>query len=245
MDLSIYVDESSQDCHRFMVQSALIVESNLVTMALDQFENARAANGLNPVCGEIKWSKVSKAKLKAYLAVVDAFFDLNNSDEMHWHCLIIDNSRLNHKKFNLGDADVGFNKFLYQLLLSIGRKYETQDEGNMRYYVYLDERTSPQPPDTLRDILNNGLRKRWGIRYSPFRRISYADSKKERLLQPNDLILGATAFHKNGRHKVTAKDHQKAQLAAHIANHAKVKTLGFNTAHAQLRFSVWNLLLQK
>lgn len=243
MDVSIYVDESSQECHQYMVQSALIIESRLVQMALQQFEMARAANGLNPIAGEVKWSKVSRAKLNAYLAVVDTLFGMSATDDIHWHSIIVNNTKLDHNRFNSGDPDVGFNKFLYQLLLSIGRKYEKNDKGKMQYYVYLDERTSPQPPETLREILNSGLRKRWNIRYSPFRRVAYADSKKERLLQPNDLLLGSVAFHKNNRHASCPEDSPKRQLAARVAEHAKMNVLGGDTPQSQLRFSVWNLML--
>lgn len=242
MEISIYVDESSQECHEFMVISALILETASEPVHTAAFSKLREANRLHPTQGELKWGKASRARLDAYFAIVDGFFGRNKKDELHWHSLIIDNKKLNHKKFNHGDSDVGFSKFLYQLLVSIGRKYEQRSPGQMKYYVYLDQRTSKQSIETLKDIINAGLRRHWSINYSPFRRIVYIDSKKSLMMQVNEILLGATAFHKNGRHLTRDALHPKCQIAQRICRHLGCPKLGVSTPKGVLRFSNWNFV---
>lgn len=66
----IYIDESSQTKHRFLVLGGLIVPTALASLANDEVGRQRLPE---LPFGELKWNKVSNAKLASYKRVVDAF----------------------------------------------------------------------------------------------------------------------------------------------------------------------------
>ncbi len=50
----------------------------------------------------LKWSKVTNQKLAEYKRFVEYFFALNNTDNLHFHCIIIDN----HHRTKIGTGTV-------------------------------------------------------------------------------------------------------------------------------------------
>jgi hypothetical protein len=69
--LEIYVDESSQNTHRYLVLGAVVVQLTNSKIINDLIAKARLPE---LPFNEIKWTKVSKAKLAAYTRVVDVLF---------------------------------------------------------------------------------------------------------------------------------------------------------------------------
>ncbi len=226
-----------------MVLSAILVRKNDRFSIETEFEQARGNNGLHPTNGEMKWTKISPAKIAAYEAIVDKFFELMASDHLRFHSIVIDSRRLNHAQYNGSDPDVGYSKMLYQLLMSIVRKTTSKDGSPIQYYVHLDDRTTKQTPDDLRVVVNNGLQYRWGIAGGPVRRVTFADSKKTTLLQVNDIILGAIAFHKNGRDSKEGVSPAKLAIARRICGHLGCDRLGLDTPPNR-RFNVWCMRLR-
>ncbi len=194
---------------------------------------------------ELKWSKVSNQKLLEYKRFIDYFFALNNTDNLHFHCIIIDNHQVNHRKFNRGDKELGFYKFYYQLLLhSFGKRYCREGEDD-RFVVYLDYRTTSYSLNKLKLILNRGMAKKYSINTSPFVSIEPRDSHKSELLQINDIILGAIGFQKNGYDLLADAKKAKKELANYIAEQAGLSDLKKNSAWGRDRFTLWNFKLQK
>jgi hypothetical protein len=63
--------------------------------------------------GEVKWTKVSRAKLVVYKALADTLFNLIGEDKIHFHCLIADTSEFDHRRYNQGSGEIGFHKLIY------------------------------------------------------------------------------------------------------------------------------------
>src|SRR5262249_18276682 len=101
----IYIDESSQNNHRYLVIGGVVAMMADLPALIDDIAMARMPDLPK---GEVKWSKVSKAKLAAYKRIVDALFD--NPKGIHFHCLVIDTTLQDHKRFNAGSREIGFNK---------------------------------------------------------------------------------------------------------------------------------------
>ena len=76
--LEIYIDESSQTKHRFLVLGAVVVEHLRANELYKLLMDARLPDLPSK---EAKWQKVSRTKLAAYKRVVDVFFD--NPDIRH------------------------------------------------------------------------------------------------------------------------------------------------------------------
>lgn len=134
---------------------------------------------------ELKWTKVTKKYLGKYKAFVDHFFALNTRDSADFHSLILDSHQFNHRKFNEGNKDLGYYKFLYQLLLhSFGKHYCKNKRGEeCELIVHPDQRNSKYPLDRLKTTLNYSMVKKFGVKTNPFVSIEAQDSKEADLAQ--------------------------------------------------------------
>jgi hypothetical protein len=238
----VYCDESRQTIDRYMVLGGLIIQSNEIKRFNDTMEKFRSEQKM---FAELKWSKVSEQKISEYKRFVEYFFALNNTDILHFHCMIIDNHSINHKKFSQGNKEIGFYKLYYQLLLHcFGNKY-CSNRTLQRLIVILDHRESKYKLSDLKFILNNGINKRYGINYEPYVNVESRDSKKSNLIQINDIILGAVGFQKNGYHLLAESKKSKIELAEYIAEKAGLNNLIDNTGFRNKRFTIWNFKLRK
>ncbi len=238
---NVYCDESRQSKDRYMVLGGLIIPAGNVEVFNATMKNFREEQKM---FSELKWTKVSNQKIKEYKRFVDYFFALNNTDKLHFHCIIVDNHQVNHRKFNKGDKELGFYKFYYQLLLHcFGRDYCRG--ANDRFIVHLDQRTSSYPLSDLKLILNRGINKKYSISSSPFRSIEPKNSKLSELIQMNDIIIGAIGFQKNGYDLLSDSRQSKKDLAAYIASQAGFADLRKDTPWREKRFTIWNFRLRK
>jgi len=203
----VFIDESSQNGHRYLVLGGIIIPTDGVPDFTRRIMEARLPNLPN---GEMKWGKVSRFKLDAYKRVIDLFFQPDLKDTVHFHSLVVDTSKLDHKRFNLGSRDIGFNKEIFQLAQKFGRLY------NARLNIYPDERVTDQKTEDLRLMLNRYINQRIPQRDWPFRRVQFRNSKKVPILQLADTMSGAIAFCLNGHDKKADASPPKIALSAHI-----------------------------
>jgi hypothetical protein len=128
--IEVYIDESSQNKHRYLVLGSIVFEMPNAQRLIDLMAKARLPELPN---GEAKWTKVSKAKLPAYKRLVDVLFD--NQEHMHFHSLFVDTTQQDHKKYNEGDSEIGFNKEIYLLANKIRQLYPLS-----YFHIYPDYR---------------------------------------------------------------------------------------------------------
>lgn len=152
----IYCDESRQTRDRFMIFSGIIISDKSVSSVDNTMAKYRNEERM---MAELKWSKVSRQKLREYKIFIDYFFALNTTNRLHFKSIIFDNQKADHKSFSDGDREKGFQKFYYQLLLMFGREYYNHDKDT-KFIIYPDYRHSKYSLKELKDILNNGLAKR-------------------------------------------------------------------------------------
>ncbi|MBB5713585.1 hypothetical protein FHS94_000404 [Sphingomonas aerophila] len=231
----IYVDESSQTKNRYLVLGSIPLPAASVAAANFCLQDARLPE---LPFGELKWGKVSRAKYSAYRRYADQFFDDESLSQAKFHSLVVDTSQLDHKRFNDGSREIGFNKELYNLATKCARLQRTG-----YFHLYPDYRDTNQRPEDLRNILNYGRHKKGDGRSWPFRRCQFRDSAKTPLLQLVDLLLGALAYGVNRHFDHENASSHKRDLARHILRRAGIKGLQRDTAvdgkytvrHRQLR----------
>lgn len=231
----IYIDESSQTRHRYLVLGGIIVPT--VSVEAVTAEIARCRLPELPF-GEMKWTKVSRSKLEAYQRVVNAFFYADALRVCDFHSLVVDTHQVDHRRFNQGSREIGFNKEIYQLASKFARLYPDR-----LFHCYPDERPTNQLPSDLRDILNHGRRKSGDWRDWPFRRCHFRCSKQSLLLQLTDLMTGAIAFHLNGHIDDPEASPAKSELARFVLDRANVRNPNCDTA-MRGKFTIWHRQLR-
>ncbi len=233
----IFCDESRQSAERYMVLGGMIISQNYLSV----FDETMAAfREKTKMFAELKWTKVSNQKIEEYKTFIEYFFALNNSSYAHFHCMIVDNNQVDHKRYSGGDKEAGFYKFYYQFILNcFARNYP-----NVRFIVHLDYRNSSYSLDNFKDILNNGAAKKLGNTSRPFVAVEPIDSKKSEVVQLNDILLGAVGYQKNGLHLIPTGKESKRLLAAYIASSAGLRDLSHDTHYGQIRFKIWNIRLR-
>lgn len=231
--VDIFVDESSQTKHRFLVLGGI---GTYASNSLGLIEDLAKARLPELPKGELKWTKVSKTKLPAYKRFVDVLFDLPKI--VHFHSLVVDSTRLDHKRFNAGDREIGFNKEIYQLAMKFARLYRADI-----FHLYPDRRETTQKPEDLRLMLNRGCVKKGDKRDWPFRRCQFRDSTATPQLQLVDVVIGALAYKLNGHDKLPGASPAKTELSAYILNRAGIADVTKDTAISG-PFTLWHRQLR-
>src|SRR6266498_3679557 len=128
--VNIYCDESchlERDAAAVMVLGAVSCPTTKAREIGDRLRDLRDRHGM-PRWFEIKWTKVSPAKLAFYLDVLDYFFD---DDDLHFRALVVpDKTQLRHADFGQ-DHDTFYYKMYYTLLKAMLSPEE-------RYSIFLD-----------------------------------------------------------------------------------------------------------
>jgi hypothetical protein len=200
----------------------------------------RTVRKIHNMTKEMKWSKISRSRLPAYTDYVNVFFDQPVANGIHFHSLTVDTTKFDHQRFNYGDRELGFSKYIYQLLMKFGRLYARHGV----IYCYLDRRTTKYTTDELQVILNHGIRKTQNITNKPFRRVMFRDSKYTELLQLNDILLGTVASRSNGHHQRPSASPARINIGNHIFQRAEIINPLRSTPMSRYRFTTWMIQMQ-
>jgi hypothetical protein len=231
--LNIYCDESRQTADRYMVLGGLIT----VRENEEAFQKAMLLfRQSHNMWAEFKWTKVSDQKISEYIALMDLFFSLSRS--FHFKAIVVDTQEMDHRKYNKNDSELGFYKLMYQFLLHSFGDYLTPTD---QCIVHLDQRTtSKYKLSTLCAILNNGLKKKYGLDNKPIRNIQGLNSKGSDFIQVADILMGAIGYEMNGAHTRTNAKRAKVNLAEVIARKAGLVNLQQPTPRSSRHFSIWH-----
>lgn len=219
----VYADENWTTGAKFKLIGSIWAASDTDTCLRGRIAEFRAENGMT---AELKWGKVSRAKLQEYSDFVDLFF----AEPVGFHCIVLDCSILDWRWYHRGDEELGFYKFYFQLL---SRKLKR----GCSYYIRLDERNTRGADrlSTLEDVTNKWWnRERPAMAPNPVKSIEPRDSKKDDLVQLADVILGATAAAWNG--VVTSA--AKLELIAHIEERNWRRNLNRPTSASEGKFNI-------
>jgi hypothetical protein len=244
----VYIDESSQTKHRYLVLGALIIPLSHSA----RFETAiLAARGLDfpPERADgtpriLKWEKVNAYNFNAYKRVVEAFLlfprltRLPTTKDVNIHTLVVDTSvKVEHdRKFSGGDVELGFNKEIYYLCVrDIGRRYSAA-----LFHIYPDRRNTNRPLSQAQLIMNRGMKKHGDKREYPIRRLKFSDPENSQALQVIDIFIGALAYHLNGHYTKPNANPAKKQLSDYILRATKIQNVFASTPLYRKRFTIWH-----
>ena len=184
-EYNIYCDESCHlehdDCV-VMVLGALWCPKDKKQKIFDCLKEIKVRHGFSSIF-EIKWNKVSPAKVGFYIDLVNYFFDDN---DLHFRTLIVpDKSKLDHAFFN-HTHDVFYYKMYFDLLKVIF-------EPDAGYNIYLDLKDTQgwYKIKKLEEILRSSS---YDFSHDIIRKIQEVHSREVVLIQLADLLTGAVAY---------------------------------------------------
>jgi len=193
---NIYCDESCHleyDQQPVMILGALWCPAEKTREIADAIRSLKATHHLAPNF-EIKWTKISPAKVDFYTDIVDYFF---NEKDLHFRGLIADKRGLNHAAFPGQDHDGWYYKMLFTLLSPIF-------SPDVRYRIYLDikDTRSSAKAAKLHEVLCND---RYDFDRQLIDRVQPVASHQVQQLQLCDLLLGAIGYTNRGLTTNSAK----------------------------------------
>lgn len=182
---NIYCDESchmEHDRQQVMVLGAVWCPLEKTREISVRLREIKQRHGLSPNF-EIKWTKVSPAKVQFYQDIMDYFFD---DDDLHFRALIVpDKSLLRHQDFGQ-THDQWYYKMYFDMLKVILRP-------DARYRIYLDIKDSRGGSKVARlhEVLCNEL---YDFERSIVARMQLIRSNESVLLQLADFLIGTIGY---------------------------------------------------
>lgn len=193
---NIYCDESchlEHDGEKAMVLGAVMCPAARTHAIAEQIRDIKEAYGL-PRHHEVKWTKVSPAKLKFYSALVDYFF---TQDDLRFRALVVpDKSVLNCEAYGL-THDGFYYRMYYQMLRPL-----LQSQGPYRIFLDIKDTRSAHKTAKLGQVLANKFHDFERKRILP---IETVRSEHVQQVQLADLLIGATGYTNRGRSTSRAK----------------------------------------
>lgn len=182
---NIYCDET---CHlendniNVMALGAISCPTDKVHEINQRIKELKKRNGISK-SAELKWTKVSPAKVDVYMDLVNYFFD---DDDIHFRALVIpDKSKLDHKRFNQTHDD-WYYKMYFDMLKVIINPSDT-------YQIYIDIKDSHsyEKAQTLRTVCSNSI---YDFSKSVIKKLQPIRSDEVQIMQLVDIILGAIGY---------------------------------------------------
>jgi hypothetical protein len=195
---NIYCDESchiENDHKKFMFLGSVSSAYNQVKLHTENINDLKKKHNFY---AEIKWSKVSKSKLRFYLDLVDYFF----ATDLQFRTVGVEKSKINNDAFNQNYDDFYYKMYYYLLNHNLSSLY--------KYNVYLDikDTLSAYKVNKLKDILNT--------KFGVFRNVQNIRSHESIIMQMADFLMGAISYLHNDDYQ---QNKAKVQIIKKIQQH--------------------------
>jgi Protein of unknown function (DUF3800) len=197
-----------------------VAESKVVAESLRAL---KIEHGLKPDF-EAKWTKVSPAKTKFYVALINLFL---RNDQLRFRGLLVpDKSKLDHAHFDQSHDDWYYKMYFTMLRPIFGAQH--------RYRIYLDVKDTRGGPRmrALQEVLANTLGNRQSIE-----RVQQVRSHESELLQVADLLIGALTYANRRLSGNAAKNAVVERLRAQLGQEAL--TLTSPVAATKFNILIW------
>ena len=187
--LNFYCDES---CHLLNDQQKVMTLGTVWCRAerrreiCERLREIKERHGL-PARFEVKWGKVSPAKVLFYQDWLDFFLD---DDDLHFRAVVVpDKGALTHEAFGQ-THDEWYHK-MYFVLLSVALK----PENKHRIYIDLKDTHSARKVAKLHEVLCNNA---YDFDRRIIERVQVVASHESELVQLADLLVGAVSYTNRG-----------------------------------------------
>jgi hypothetical protein len=193
---NIYCDESchlENDHQKVMVLGATWCSLDKTQQTIKEIRSIKTNHNLASSF-EIKWTKVSPAKLAFYQSIINYFFD---NEDLHFRALVIPNKAiLNHVEYQQTHND-----WYYKMYFDMLKVILTPTD---RYRIYLDIKDTRGgiKIHELRRVLCNNM---YDFSQEIIERIQIVRSHEIEIMQVADLLMGAVSATNRGQPHSLAK----------------------------------------
>lgn len=183
MEYNIYCDESchlEHDESDVMAIGAIWCEKQYIKAINDEIRKLKIKHNLSSWF-EIKWVKVSPAKIEFYLDVLNYFMKNKN---LHYRGIIAKGKKhLDHRMYNNNEYDLWYYKMYFLMLDWIIKPLE-------QYNIFMDikDTNGGKRVRKLQEVLSNN---KYDFNGECVRNVVQVNSRESELLQVGDLISGA------------------------------------------------------
>jgi len=193
---NVYCDESGhleRDHLPVMILGAVWCPLDKAPEIAVRLREIKLRHGLSSTF-EVKWTKVSPAKLPFYHDLLDYFFD---DDDLHFRALVVsDKSLLHHDEFGQSH-DTWYYKMYFDML-------KVLIDPTAKYHTYLDikDTRSVAKVAKLQEVLCNNV---YDFQRQIIARVQTVRSHEVEQLQLADLLIGAVGYANRGLSGSSAK----------------------------------------
>ena len=182
---NIYCDES---CHlehdgiNVMVLGAVWCPHDDTREINERIRDIKVRNGISPTV-EMKWTKISPAKLQLYEDLVNYFFD---EGLLHFRAVVIpDKNQLDHGRFNQTHDD-WYYKMYFEMLKQI-----LTPEDCYEIYIDIKDTNSNRKAKKLREVCSNSM---YDFRQTVIQKLQPIRSEEVQIMQIVDILIGALGY---------------------------------------------------
>lgn len=226
--INVYCDESCHlpnDKQKSMVLGATYCFNTDRERITDRIRYIKAKHGL-PKLFEVKWTKISPAKIDFYLELIDYFF--NECPVKFRAVLIPDKSILDHIKFDQTHDDWYYKMYYVMLkwLVISSNKYE--------FYIDIKDTNGHIKTKKLKEYLAYNI---YDFNYECVTKVQQVRSNESDLLQLADLLIGAISHASRSLNGSIAKKKIIDQLQIHLKKQSLVEPSPFG--YMKFNLFVW------
>lgn len=181
MEYNVYCDESchlEHDNFPNMVIGGIYLDKNKKKEINQRISEIKKSYGINKNV-EIKWSKLSPARLDLYIDLINYFFD---DDDINFRCIIADKTKLDHVKYNQ-THDEWYYKIYWEMMKGILSPIDSYN-----FYVDIKDTRSYDKTQQLLCILCNS---QYDFKRSIIKKIQPIRSEEVQVMQLVDILIGA------------------------------------------------------
>lgn len=186
---NVYCDESchlENDGQPIMVLGAVWCPLERANEISAHLESIKTKHGLKPRF-EIKWTKVSGARLGLYLDFMDYFF---TEKDLHFRALVASKEGLRHDDFGQSH-DEWYYKMYFDML-----KVLFSPDGRYRVYLDIKDTRGREKVAKLHDVLCNNM---YDFSREIIERVQIIRSEESEIMQLADLLIGAVSYVNRGQ----------------------------------------------
>ena len=227
---NVYCDET---CHlehdgiNVMVLGAVWCPQNKLKEINQRIREIKERNGVSPKM-ELKWTKISPAKIDLYQDIVNYYFD---NDYLYFRAIIIpDKSKLDHAHFYQTHDD-WYYKMYFDMLKVIFRPRD-------KYEVYIDikDTHSYRKTQMLKEVCSNSM---YDFSHTIIQRLQPIRSEEVQIMQLVDILVGAVGY----ENRIFPNSFEKSAAKQRIIELIKKRSGYTMTKTTLLREEKVNLLL--